>query len=56
MAPMAHGAGEQDKQEAKQRKSPLTSLAALYRAPAGVPVITGSGGAVFQREEVGSSA
>ena len=35
MGPMMHGAGEQDKQEAKQRKSsPLTSLAELYRAPA----------------------
>lgn len=57
MGPMAHGAGEQNKEEAaKQRKSPLTSLAALYRAPAGVPVITGSGGAVFQREEVGVNA
>lgn len=57
MGPMAHGAGEQNKEEAaKQRKSPLTSLAALYRAPAGVPVITGSGGAVFHREEVGASA
>jgi PPE-repeat protein len=57
MGPMAHGAGEQDKQDAKQRKSsPLTSLATLYRAPAGVPVITGSAGAVFQREEVGVSA
>ncbi|WP_204805717.1 PPE family protein [Mycobacterium riyadhense] len=57
MGPMAHGAGEQSKEEAKQRKtSPLTSLAALYRAPAGVPVITGSGGAVFHREEVGANA
>lgn len=55
VAPMTHGAGEQEKQEAKQqcKSSPLTSLAALYRAPAGVPVITGSGGAVFVREEVG---
>ncbi|MGV7450206.1 PPE family protein [Mycobacterium kansasii] len=57
MGPMAHGAGEQNREEAaKQRKSPLTSLAALYRSPAGLPVITGSGGAVFQREEVGVSA
>lgn len=55
MGPMAHGKEEQDKSEAK-RKSPLTSLAELYRAPDGVPVITGSGGAVFRREEVGSSA
>jgi PPE-repeat protein len=55
MGPMMHGAGEQDKQEAKQqrRSSPLTSLAALYRAPDGVPVITGSGGAVFQPREGG---
>jgi PPE-repeat protein len=54
MGPMMHGAGEQDKPEAKQRKSsPLTSLAALYRAPDGVPVITGSGGAVFQAREGG---
>lgn len=53
MGPMAHAAG--DREEAKQRSvrtTPLTSLAALYRAPAGVPVITGSSGAVFhQREE-----
>lgn len=56
MGPMAHGAGEQNKQETKERKSPLTSLAALYRAPTGVPVITGSSGAVFQREEVGVGA
>lgn len=55
MGPMMHGGGEQDKQEAKRRSSPLTSLAALYRAPDGVPVITGSGGAVFARGEVGSS-
>lgn len=53
--PVMHGAGEQDKQEVKRKSSPLTSLAALYRAPDGVPVITGSGGAVFAREEVGSS-
>lgn len=55
MTPMTHGGGEQEKQEAKQQRksSPLTSLAALYRAPAGVPVITGSGGAVFVGEEVG---
>ena len=55
MSPMMHGAGEQDKQEPKQqrRSSPLTSLAALYRAPDGVPVITGSGGAVFQPREGG---
>jgi len=54
MGPMMHGAGEQDKQEAKHRKSsPLTSLATLYRAPDGVPVITGSGGAVFRPREGG---
>ena len=57
MGPLMHGAGEQDKHETKQRRSsPLTSLAALYRAPQEVPVITGSGGAVFPREGVGSNA
>lgn len=58
MGPMAHGAGDQDKQESGKRKQqhPLTSLASLYRSPAGVPVITGSGGAVFgSREGVGGT-
>ena len=52
MGPMAR-AGEQDKQEGgkERRSTPLASLAALYRAPTTVPVITGSGGAVFRGEE-----
>ncbi|MDP7707380.1 PPE domain-containing protein [Mycobacterium sp. TY815] len=52
MAPMGHGSGEQGKTDTRERRAdPLTSLAALYRAPVGVPVITGSGGAVFQPRE-----
>ncbi|MCP9276910.1 PPE domain-containing protein [Mycolicibacterium arenosum] len=50
MGPMMHGANQdqnKSENEGKGRTSPLTSLAALYRAPHGVPVITGSGGAVF---------
>lgn len=52
MGPLAHAAGEQNKEEGK-RKTPLTSLAALYRAPSAVPVITGGGGAVFRPGEGG---
>jgi len=50
MGPMGHAGGEHGKEESK-RKTPLTSLAALYRAPTTVPVITGSGGAVFRPGE-----
>ncbi|NTY62556.1 PPE domain-containing protein [Mycolicibacterium sphagni] len=57
MGPMARG-GEQDKQEAgkERRSTPLASLAALYRAPETVPVITGGGGAVFRGEGDGTRA
>ncbi|QIV79930.1 PPE family protein [Mycolicibacterium frederiksbergense] len=52
MGPMGHAAaGDQNKEEAKRKNTPLTSLAALYRAPAAVPVITGGGGAVFRPGE-----
>lgn len=50
MGPMSHAGGEHGKEQSK-RKTPLTSLAALYRAPTTVPVITGSGGAVFRPGE-----
>jgi hypothetical protein len=53
MGPMAHAAGDQNKEEAKRKSTPLTSLAALYRAPSAVPVITGGGGAVFRPGEGG---
>ena len=54
MGPMGHAAaGEQNKEEAKRKSTPLTSLAALYRAPSAVPVITGGGGAVFRPGEGG---
>lgn len=53
MGPMAHAAGDQNKEEAKRKTTPLTSLAALYRAPTAVPVITGGGGAVFRPGEGG---
>ncbi|OFJ52439.1 hypothetical protein BEL07_17580 [Mycolicibacterium grossiae] len=54
MGPMAHGAGgDQNKEDAKRKSTPLTELAALYRAPSAVPVITGGGGAVFRPAEGG---
>lgn len=53
MGPMAHAAGDQNKEEAKRKSTPLISLAALYRAPSAVPVITGGGGAVFRPGEGG---
>lgn len=53
MGPMAHAAGEQNKEEGKRKSTPLTSLATLYRAPSAVPVITGGGGAVFRPGEGG---
>lgn len=53
MGGMGHAAGEQNKEEAKRKSTPLTSLAALYRAPSAVPVITGGGGAVFRPGEGG---
>jgi len=51
MGPMAHAGGEHGKEESRRKGSPLASLAALYRAPTTVPVITGSGGAVFRPRE-----
>ncbi|MBY0286822.1 MAG: PPE family protein [Mycobacteriaceae bacterium] len=52
MGPMAHGAGgEQDKREKTDSAAPLTAAAALYRAPSGLPVITGGSGAVFPSGE-----
>lgn len=52
MGPMAHGAGsEQDKREKTDSAAPLTAAAALYRAPSGLPVITGGSGAVFHTGE-----
>lgn len=50
MGPMGHAGGDHGKEQSK-RKTPLTSLAALYRAPTTVPVITGTGGAVFRPGE-----
>lgn len=55
MGPMAHAGGEQGKEESKRKSTPLASLAALYRAPTAVPVITGSGGAVFRPGEGGDT-
>ncbi|ASX03538.1 PPE family protein [Mycobacterium intracellulare] len=51
MGPMAHAGREEGKEESKRKSTPLASLAALYRAPTTVPVITGSGGAVFRPGE-----
>jgi PPE-repeat protein len=51
MGPMGAAAGEHGKEESKRKPTPLTSLAALYRAPTAVPVITGVGGAVFRPGE-----
>lgn len=53
MGPMMAGAhNEQDKDKQGKgvraaQSSPLTTVAALYRAPTGIPVITGAGGAQF---------
>lgn len=54
MGPMAHAAaaGDDKREASKDGATVLTSAASLYRAPAGLPVITGGSGAVFPAGEV----